>query len=100
MGRRERDLDSGEANLAPVLQDETASVGDRTNLCRGDSLEPASAQRYTFRAHGSRRPNGGHARHTAKPRKSDVPAPAHAATNPSAWGGTTALRPRRPYVGT
>src|SRR5262244_1714129 len=39
-----------------------------------------------------------HARNPAKPRKSDVPTPAHAATKPSEWGGTAATpaRPRRP----
>src|SRR5262244_639078 len=41
-----------------------------------------------------------HARNPAKPRKSDVPTPAHAATKPSEWGGTAATlaRPRRPAL--
>src|SRR5262249_56592597 len=44
-GGRERNLDGREANLAPVVEDEAAAVGDRTNLsCAGD-LEPASGQR-------------------------------------------------------
>ena len=72
---RERDFDTGEANLAPS---ETAAVGDRTNLCRAGSLESASGR--AFRPRGSRRQHHGHA---ANPRKSDVPAPAHAATKPS-----------------
>src|SRR5262249_9566296 len=33
----------------------------------------------------------GHAGHAAKSRKRDVPAPAHAATKPFEWGGTTAV---------
>jgi len=97
-GRRERHLNAGKANLASVLEDETASVRDRSNLCRAGGLEPASGERPAFRARGRRRQNDGHARHAAKPRKSDVPAPAHAATKPSEWGGTTA-RFIGPYLG-
>src|SRR5262249_38612112 len=78
---RERDFDTGEADLAPILESETAAVGDRTNLCRAGSLESASGR--AFRARGSRRQHHGHAGHAANPRKSDVPAPAHAATKPS-----------------
>ena len=52
--RRERDLDSRQANLAPVLQDETAPVADRTNFCRAGRLEAASGQRPALRARGNR----------------------------------------------
>jgi len=82
-GGRERNFNGGEANLASVLQDETAPVADRTNLsCAGD-LEPASAQRTVLCARGRRRQDDGadHARNPAKPRKSDVPTPAHAQRN-------------------
>src|SRR6516162_8825455 len=101
-GGRERNLDGREANLAPVVEDEAAAVGDRTNLsCAGD-LEPASAQRTVLCARGRRRQDDGadHARNPAKPRKSDVPTPAHAATKPSEWGGTAAMLawPRRPAL--
>src|SRR5262245_20558224 len=101
-GGRERNLDDREANLAPVVEDEAAAIGDRTNLsCAGD-LEPASGQRTVLCARGRRRQDDGanHARNPAKPRKSDVPTPAHAATKPSEWGGTAATlaRPRRPAL--
>src|SRR5262249_17024804 len=101
-GRRERNLDGREADLAPVVEDEAAAVGDRTNLsCAGD-LEPASAQRTVLCARGRRRQGGGRhpARNPAKSRKSDVPTPAHAATKPSEWGGTAATpaRPCRPAL--
>src|SRR2546423_278929 len=43
-----------------------------------------------------RRQHDGHARHAAKSRKRDVPAPAHAATKPLEWGGTTAVRVELP----
>src|SRR5262249_56791911 len=85
-GGRERNLDGREANLAPVVEDKAAAVGDRTNLsCAGD-LEPASGQRTVLRARGRRRQDDGanHARNPAKPRKSDAPTPAHAATKPPA----------------
>src|SRR5262249_53216342 len=91
-GGRERNLDGRETNFAPVVEDEAAAVGDRTNLsCAGD-LEPASGQRTALRARGRRRKDNGadHARNPAKPRKSDVPTPAHPATKPSEWGGTAA----------
>src|SRR5262249_16507202 len=101
-GRRERNLDGREANLAPVVEDEAAAVGDRTNLSCARDLEPASAQRTVLCARGRRRQDDGanHARNPAKPRKSDVPTPAHAATKPSEWGGTAATlaRPRRPAL--
>src|SRR5262249_15901232 len=101
-GGRERNFNGGEANLAALLQHQTAPVADRTNLsCAGD-LEPTGAQRTVLCARGRRRQDDGadHARNPAKPRKSDVPTPAHAATKPSEWGGTAAMLawPRRPVV--
>ena len=39
---RERDFDTGEANLAPILESETAAVDDRTNLGRAGRAESAS----------------------------------------------------------
>src|SRR5262252_10075443 len=57
-GGRERNFNGGEANLASVLQDETAPVADRTNLsCAGD-FEPTSAQRPVLRARGRRQDDG------------------------------------------
>src|SRR4030095_192728 len=51
---------------------------------------------------GRRRQDDGanRARNPAKPRKSDVPTPAHATTKPSEWGGTAAMLawPRRPVL--
>src|SRR5262245_40785809 len=92
-GGRQRSVNGREANLAPVIEDEAAAVGDRTNLSCAGGLEPASGQRTTLRACGRRRKDNGanHARNPAKPRKSDVPTPAHAATKPSEWGGTAAM---------
>jgi len=58
-GGRERNFNGGEANLASILQDETAPIGDRTNLsCAGD-LEPTSGQRTVLRARGRRRQDDG-----------------------------------------
>src|SRR5262249_16950612 len=92
-GGCERNFDAREANLAPVLEDEAAAVGDRTNASRAGDIEPASAQRTALRACGRRRQDDGasHARNPAKPRKSDVPTPAHPATKPLEWGGTAAM---------
>ena len=53
--RRERDLYARETNLAPVLQDETAPVADRTNFCRAGRLESASGRRPALRARTRRR---------------------------------------------
>src|SRR6476660_2873215 len=90
-GGQERDLDSRETNLAPVLQDETAPVADGTNFCRAGRLETAGGHRPAFRARERRRQHDGPARPAAKSHKRDVPAPAHAATKPFEWGGTTAV---------
>src|SRR6516164_4178184 len=92
-GKCERNFDAREANLAPVLEDEAAAVDDRTNLSGAGDLELASGQRTALRACGRRRQDDGasHARNPAKPRKSDVPTPAHPATKPSEWGGTAAM---------
>src|SRR5262245_40063862 len=57
-GGRERNFNGGEANLASVLQDETAPIGDCTNLsCAGD-LEPTSGQRPVLRARSRRQDDG------------------------------------------
>src|SRR5262249_51523530 len=98
-GGWERNFNTREANLAPVLEGEAAAVGDCTNVSRAGDLESTGAQRTALRARGRRRQDDGtsHARNPAKPRKSDVPTPAHSATKPSEWGGTAAMLtgPRR-----
>src|SRR5207245_11524661 len=98
----ERNFNARETNLAPVLEGEAAAVGDCTNVsCAGD-LESASAQRTALRARGRRRQDddASHARNPAKPRKRDVPTPAHPPTKPSEWGGTAAMltEARRPAL--
>ena len=86
---RERNLNPRQTNLAPVFQDKTAPVGDCANLSDGNGLRPAGVQHPAFRARPGRRQND--APKAAKPRKRDVPAPAHGATKASEWGGTAAV---------
>jgi hypothetical protein len=48
--RRERDLDAGEADFPPIIEDKAAAIGDRPDFPTADAFEPAGGRRMAFRA--------------------------------------------------
>src|SRR5262249_55133849 len=98
--RRRWDLDAGKPDLAPVIEDEAAPVGDGADRPRARRLGAANGRQgprhrlLRVRLRARRSTGGEHAGQRPNPRQSHAAPLAPRSTKRAEWGGTAATRPR------